>query len=940
MSLRHTLSALVALTLALPASAQIVINEVDADQESTDAAEFVELYNAGSAAVDLSTTVLVFFNGSDDASYNAVDLDGFTLAADDYFVYCGDAANVPNCDLEVGAGTTNLIQNGADAVALFTGEASAFPTDTPASMTSLIDAVVYGTDDGDDTGLLTALGETTQYNDTTVGSIQRIPSGSETFFTAAPSPGEAGTEPARLQVIHNAPDPDAASVDVYVNGGRLLDNFMFRDATPFINVDAGVDLVVDIVPGTAADNSNPLFSATYNLPSGTVAQLIASGVLDDTPDNDADDTPDEFTLVASVTAQEAATDAGKVDVRAVHGSPDAPTVDIRAGSTVLFDNVSYPDVSDYLPVDPAMYTLDVTTADGATTVESFVADRSGAGGGAVTVLASGFLTPGTGEPAFGLLAVFPNGDEDLLPVFDPGPMAQLQVIHNSPDPDAATVDVYVNDDLFIDNLDFRKAEGYVSVPADVALKVDIVGGSAADNSNPVFTDSYTLDEDKAYQLIAIGVVEDGFEANPDEVTTDFTLLVRADLPTSEADTGVRLSVVHGSTDAPTVDVRTGDTVLFDDLTFGDAELSASAVPPAVYPLDVTTADGSVTAASFLADLSGAGGEVITVLASGFLTPANDKDGPAFGLLAVLADGTAFLLPQELSLADARARGVDTAVVVEGVVSRAAGAFAYLQDDTGGLSIRQTSGAFFDAVAGGTIAPGDTLRVVGELSEFRQLLQINEDDLDTFEVFGRGDAPMPQTVTLAELAAGGEDFEGELVTVRAVAIDGNGDTAFQSSTTYGVTDDSDATGAVSLRVPNADDTSVDGTAIPPQANITAVVGQFDFDDPAVGYQLLVIDAADVVNSVSTEGDAEAELSLAVANPIRLGADVRFTLDAPGEATVALYDALGRRVATLAEGEMGLGVQTARLDAGALASGVYVLRLEAESGAIVRTITVVR
>ena len=297
----------------------------------------------------------------------------------------------------------------------------------------------------------------------------------------------------------------------------------------------------------------------------------------------------------------------------------------------------------------------------------------------------------------------------------------------------------------------------------------------------------------------------------------------------------------------------------------------------------------------------------------------------------------------LTIAEARAAGVGEVVTVEGTVTRAAGDFTYIQDATGGLAIRQTDDAaddddFFDNVADGTVAPGTTLRVTGTLSEFRQLLQINEGDLASYEVLGTGEVPAPQTVTLSELAANGEDYEGELVTVDGVTFTETG--SFAAATTYDVTDATDATNAVSVRVPNAGDTTVDGTPIPARANLTAVVGQFDFDDPAAGYQLLLLDAADVANAVANEGGAGAELTLTVANPVRQSAAVRFTLAAPGEATVALYDALGRRVAVLAAGEVGAGVQTARLDAAGLATGVYVLRLEAEGGSVTKAITVVR
>ena len=220
----------------------------------------------------------------------------------------------------------------------------------------------------------------------------------------------------RLQVIHNAPDPAAATVDVYVDGALTLDDFAFRTATPFLDLPSDADIEVAIAPGTSAGVGDAIARETFNLPTGAY-QLIASGVLDPDAFSDNPDGVDVgFQLLPATGAQEAATDPDQVDVRVVHGSPDAPTVDVRVGQAVLVDDAAYTDVTGYLSLDPASYTLDVTTADGAG-VASFVADLSGAGGAAVTVLASGFLTPGDDRdgPALGLLAVFADGATALLP---------------------------------------------------------------------------------------------------------------------------------------------------------------------------------------------------------------------------------------------------------------------------------------------------------------------------------------------------------------------------------------------------------------------------------------------------------------------------------------------------------------------------------------------
>ncbi len=447
----------------------------------------------------------------------------------------------------------------------------------------------------------------------------------------------------RLQVIHNAADPAAAAVDVYVNGALTFDDFAFRTATPFLTLPSNTDLVVAIAPSTSTSSGDALFVQTFNLPSGTY-QLIAQGVL--TPANFAANPNGRsiaFQLLPGLNAREAAA-PGTVDVRVVHGASDAPTVNVRYNGGVIVGDITYTDVSNgYQNLLPLSYPLDITLPDG-TVVASYTADLSGAGGAALTVLASGFLTPAANQngPAFGLLAVFADGTTALLPTVEP--TARLQIIHNAADPAAALVDVYVNGARLLDDFAFRTATPFIDVPADVALLVGVAPGTSTGPGDAVFTQTYTLPEGSTTQLVANGVLSPaGFAANPTGRATAFQLLVgEAALETAETDAAVSVRVVHGATDAPTVDVRTSGIVLVDDAAYGDVTGYLS-VPPSAYTLDVTTASGA-SVASFTVDLAGAAGSAATVLASGFLDPAANQNGPAFGLLAVFPDGTTGLLP--------------------------------------------------------------------------------------------------------------------------------------------------------------------------------------------------------------------------------------------------------------------------------------------------------
>ena len=234
------------------------------------------------------------------------------------------------------------------------------------------------------------------------------------------SPSRPAAQTARVQVIHNAADPAAAVVDIWINGNKAIDNFAFRTATPYLDLPAGVELTIGVAPGNSTMAGQALATFPVTLDAGGTYVVMASGVLSPAGfEANPNGVSTGFTLLVKSMAREASTAAGQVQFFALHGATDAPVVDVIArGVATLVNDARYSDLTGYVSVPAASYTLDVTPgADNATVVASFQANLSGLGGGAAVVFASGFLSPVNNQngPAFGLFAALPNGTVVAFP---------------------------------------------------------------------------------------------------------------------------------------------------------------------------------------------------------------------------------------------------------------------------------------------------------------------------------------------------------------------------------------------------------------------------------------------------------------------------------------------------------------------------------------------
>ncbi len=457
----------------------------------------------------------------------------------------------------------------------------------------------------------------------------------------------ANAQTARVQVIHNCADLAADSVDVYLDNGILLDNFAFRTATGFIDAPAaGTPIRLSVAPKNSTSVADTFYSVSVTLDPAKKYILVANGIESATGYSPAASSV-PFRLSVYDAARETASVSTNTDLLVVHGSTDAPVVDVRAGNSVLVNDIPFGNFNStgYLSLPTANYIIDVTTATG-TVVKRYSAPLSTLSltGASATIVASGFLNPAVNSsgPAFGLWAA-PAAGGALIPLDE---TARVQVIHNCADAIADSVDVYLNSTLLLDNFAFRTASGFVNAPVGVPVTLGVAPKNSTSVADTIYSLTTTLTSDKRYIIVANGLISPtGY--TPSAAAAPFRLSIYdqgREISTSVSDS-TDLLVIHGSTDAPAVDVNAGSATLVNDIAFGDfASGGYVKVKTNNYTLDLLNAAATTILKRYSAPLTtlGLDGDAITVVASGFLSPAANSNGPAFGLWVALASGGAMI----------------------------------------------------------------------------------------------------------------------------------------------------------------------------------------------------------------------------------------------------------------------------------------------------------
>ena len=249
-------------------NAQVVINELDADTPSTDNEEFIELKSA-TPNFSLDGYVLVFYNGSTtgltSTSYFALDLDG-QITDINGIIHFGNSQVSPTPKIIFPRAT---IQNGPDAVGLYLGNASDFPTNTAATAVGLVDSIAYSNNAiVQPTTLMSTFGITicTNENQTSLAStksIQRKIDG--TYEVKTPTPG-INNDGSGVVLTYLSMTPSVSSItegqsftitftsSQVVTGSNIVVNFVLNNGS-FTNADFSGNLSVTIPVGATSGST-------------------------------------------------------------------------------------------------------------------------------------------------------------------------------------------------------------------------------------------------------------------------------------------------------------------------------------------------------------------------------------------------------------------------------------------------------------------------------------------------------------------------------------------------------------------------------------------------------------------------------------------------------------------------------------------------------------
>lgn len=299
--------------------------------------------------------------------------------------------------------------------------------------------------------------------------------------------------------------------------------------------------------------------------------------------------------------------------------------------------------------------------------------------------------------------------------------------------------------------------------------------------------------------------------------------------------------------------------------------------------------------------------------------------------------------QYATIASVRSLALGTKVTISGVVIspnfHATKNSFYIYDGTAGID-----------VYGGTLvttALGDSVVVTGWLLSYSGLLEVSDSvstavSLVVTNVSSGHTVMTPKIITVAELNANGENYEGTLVTIRNVTK-----TTGTWPTTASVTLTCTANGtadALSMRITKPSEL-IGSTEPTWPRDVTGIVTQYT--TTTGGYQLTPRYLSDFVAPSAVQPESHTSttvkgfgLAQNYPNPFNPTTTINYSLDKAGLVSLKVYNILGTEVASLVNEFKSAGNYSIPFNASNLTSGVYLYKLQVGSQSLTKKLTLMK
>jgi len=175
-------------------------------------------------------------------------------------------------------------------------------------------------------------------------SMQALPASAHSMLSKGSTDNTAF-----IRVVHAS--PDVGTVDVFVDGTKLLSSFQYATVTGYVSLPAGQHKVQIALIGKGIGAS--VISQTIAVQAGQAYTVAALGTM-----------ASGFSLQVFTDNNMVAGNIAKV--RIYHLSPGTGTVNVAASNGKNVNDLSYPQASNYITVTPGNYTLNITPTQAST----------------------------------------------------------------------------------------------------------------------------------------------------------------------------------------------------------------------------------------------------------------------------------------------------------------------------------------------------------------------------------------------------------------------------------------------------------------------------------------------------------------------------------------------------------------------------------------------